>query len=121
MASTSGEPRRGEVWLSSLGAGRRGEPGKNRPVVVVSADEIVAGRPDELIVVVPLSSSLPPSLLRPEIGRVAGVDRPSLAICRAIRGVARARLLRRLGALTPGTLAEVDRALALVLALDRAA
>jgi mRNA interferase MazF len=79
---------------------------------------MVAGTPDELIVVVPLSSSLPPSPLRPEIGRMQGVDRPSLAICRAIRGVSRSRLLHKLGALTPATLAEVDRALALVLGLE---
>ncbi|WP_041730646.1 type II toxin-antitoxin system PemK/MazF family toxin [Conexibacter woesei] len=30
------EPRRGEIWLVSLGAARRGEPEKNRPAIVVS-------------------------------------------------------------------------------------
>ena len=34
MASTSIEPRRGEVWLVSFGAARPGEPGKNRPAAL---------------------------------------------------------------------------------------
>jgi mRNA interferase MazF len=112
------EPRRGEVWLVALGAARSGEPGKHRPAIVVSAGRGIAGTPRELIVVVPLSSSLPPSALRPEIPEIDGVDRRSRAICRAVRGVARSRLLQRLGALTPATLAEVDRALALILELQ---
>ncbi len=118
MASTSAEPRRGEVWLTSFGAARPGEPGEHRPAIVVSADAITAGSAQEPIVVVPLSSSVPPSALRPEVTDGEGVERPSRAICGAIRGVARSRLLRRLGALTPETLTEVERALALVLSLD---
>jgi mRNA interferase MazF len=117
MASTSTEPRRGEVWLVSFGAARPGEPGKNRPAIVVSADRIIAGSPHELIVVVPLSSSFSPSALRPGITDVEGVDRPSRAICGAVRGMARSRLLRRLGALPPEQLAEVERALARILGL----
>lgn len=117
MAST--EPRRGEVWLVSLGAARSGEPGKNRPAVVVSADRLTAGLPDELIVIVPLSSSLSPSGLRPEVITGEGVERPSRAVCGAIRGVARSRLLRPLGTLPPTKLAEVERALARVLDLPR--
>jgi mRNA interferase MazF len=116
MAST--EPRRGEVWLTSLGAARPGEPGKNRPAIVVSADRIIAGSSQEPIVVVPLSSSVPPSALRPEVTDIEGVERLSRAVCGAVRGVARSRLLRRLGALTPETLAEVERSLALVLDMD---
>ncbi len=116
MAST--EPRRGEVWLTSFGAARPGEPGKNRPAIVVSADHLSAGSMADLIVVVPLSSSVAPSPLRPEIAGVEGVDRPSRAICRAIRGIARGRLLRRIGALTPETLTEVERSLALVLGMS---
>jgi mRNA interferase MazF len=116
MAST--DPRRGEVWLTSLGAARPGEPGKTRPAIVVSSDQMVAGSLNEPIVMVPLSSSVPPSALRPEITDVEGVERPSRAVCGAVRGVARSRLLRRLGALTPATLDEVEQALALILGLN---
>ena len=120
MASAD-PPRRGEIWLVSLGAARKGEPGKNRPAVVVSADELAAGIEDELIVVVPLSSSRAPSRLRPPVSPAAGIDADSAAIPRAIRAVSRRRLLRRLGKLDATTLAAVDRSLATVLALDRSA
>lgn len=115
---TRTEPRRGELWLVAFGAARRGEPGKTRPAIVISSERILAGLPDEPVVVVPLSSSVPPSPLRPEIGSESGLDRPSRAVCGSIRGIARSRLLRPLGVLPPATLAELDRALALVLGLD---
>lgn len=111
----SSDPRRGEIWLTSFGAGRRGEPGKNRPAVVVSVDEILAGEEHELIVVVPLSSSSAPSALRPEIGPEAGIDSDSAAVCRGVRGVSRPRLLRRLGEAPADQMQKVERALALLL------
>jgi mRNA interferase MazF len=114
----STDPRRGEIWLVSLGATRRGEPGKNRPAVVLSPDELLMGEDHELIVVVPLSSSLPRSALRPQLGPETGIDADSAAIPRAIRGVSRRRLLRRIGEVKPATLTEVERALATVLGLD---
>lgn len=115
----STEPRRGEVWLVSFGAARRGEPGKNRPAIVVSVDELLVGAEHELIAVVPLSSSLPRSALRPRVGPEAGIDADSVAIPRGVRGVARRRLLRRLGAVEPETMADLERSLGLVLGLDR--
>lgn len=111
------EPRRGEIWLVSLGAVRKGEPGKNRPAIVISVDEIVAGVEHELFVVVPVSSSRAPSLLRPQVSRGEGVDANSAAICRGVRAVSRSRLLRRVGQLTPETLREVEQALATILGL----
>lgn len=117
MGST--DPRRGEVWLTSLGAGRSGERGKNRPAIVVSADALLGGAQDELVVVVPMSSSRRPSALRPRISTEAGVDADSVAVCRAVRGVARTRLLRHVGALGAEELGEVERALERVLGLDR--
>ncbi|HEY5287932.1 MAG TPA: type II toxin-antitoxin system PemK/MazF family toxin [Solirubrobacteraceae bacterium] len=113
----SAEPRRGEVWLVSFGASRPGEPGKNRPAIVLSLDSLSTDSVADLIAVVPLSSSTASSALRPEVEGVNGVDRPSHAIPRAIRGVARSRLLRKLGTVRPATLAEIERALLLILGL----
>lgn len=113
----SPEPRRGEIWLVSLGAARKGEVGKNRPAIVISADEIVAGVAGELFVVVPLTSSRAPSLLRPRVSAAEGIDGDSAAICRGVRAVARERLLRPLGVLEPETLREVERALVALLGL----
>jgi mRNA interferase MazF len=116
MAST--EPRRGEIWLASLGAARKGEPGKNRPAIVVSVDEISAGLEDELIVIVPLSSSRAASPLRPEVSPEEGVERDSVAVCRGIRAVARKRLLRPVGRTGLDTLHEVERALEMILGIE---
>lgn len=118
MASTDA-PRRGEIWLVALGAARAGEPGKTRPAVVVSVDELSTGTPADLTVVVPLSGSLAPSALRVEITPIAGVDRPSLAIPRAVRAVVASRLIRRIGSVEPATIEQIETALALILGLDR--
>lgn len=110
-------PHRGEIWLVSLGAARPGEPGKDRAAVVVSADEILAGVPNELVVVVPLSSSRTPSALRPTVTPDEGVETPCVAVTRGIRAVARERLLRPLGEAHTSTLDAIDHALAVVLGL----
>lgn len=114
----SPEPHRGEIWLVSLGAARSGEPGKTRPALVVSVDDLLAGVEDELIVVVPLSSSRAASPLRPRVSPDEGIEEPSAAICRGVRAVARMRLLRPIGTAAPDTLREVEQALAMVLGLD---
>jgi mRNA interferase MazF len=44
-----------------------------------------------------------------------GVDTPSVAVCRAVRAVARTRLPERLGTLAPDTMRRVERALAMIL------
>lgn len=118
MASTD-VPRRREVWLVALGAGRAGEPGKTRPAIVVSDDELSIGAPGDLIVVVPLSSSLAPSALRVDVAPIAGIDRQSRAVCRAVRAVVASRFVRRIGAVDQATMNQVEAALALVLGLNR--
>jgi mRNA interferase MazF len=112
-------PQRGELWLVALGAARPGEPGKHRPAVGVSIEDILAGIDDELIVVVPVSSSLTHSPLRPQISPPeGGVDAESVAVCRGIRAVARSRLLERLGTLAPDKMHQIERGLALVLGIE---
>ncbi|WP_367652438.1 type II toxin-antitoxin system PemK/MazF family toxin [Intrasporangium sp.] len=112
-------PARREVWLVALGAGRTGEPGNTRHAVVVSADELSSGVPEELIVVVPLSSSLAPSPLRVDIATGAGGDQPSRAVCRAIRAVSCSRFVRRIGSIDQASTEQIEVALALILGLDR--
>ncbi len=111
-------PRRGEIWLVALGSGRPGEPGKTRPAVVVSVNELISGVAEELIVVVPLSSSLAPSALRVEVEPTTGLERESRAVCRAVRSVASSRLVRRLGSLDGETMERLEQALALILGLN---
>lgn len=120
MASTDA-PRRGDIWLVALGAARAGEPGKARPAVVVSVDQLATGAQTDLIVVVPLSSSQAPSAIRVEIAPTVGVDRPSRAICRAVRAVVCSRLVRRLGSVDARVMEEIESVLAMILGLDRRA
>jgi mRNA interferase MazF len=116
----SAEPRRGEIWLVSLGAARKGEPGKNRPAVVLSVDGLLTGSDEDLLVVVPLSSSRAVSALRPAVPSSTGIDAESAALPRAVRSVARGRLLRRIGTTDPANLAEIEAALTTVLGLELA-
>jgi mRNA interferase MazF len=114
-------PHRGEVWLVALGAGRAGEPGKTRPAIVVSVDELSTGGPEELVVVVPISRSAAPSGLRIEIGPAAGVERPSRAVCRALRALVRSRLVRRIGRVEATEMDWIEATLTMILGLDRKA
>ncbi|MFY9334941.1 MAG: type II toxin-antitoxin system PemK/MazF family toxin [Mycobacterium sp.] len=114
------EPRRGELWLVSLGASRPGKPGKHRPAVVISADGLLSGADDELVVIVPVSSSRSGTPLRPAISPAEGVDVDSVAICRGIRAVARTRLVERLGTVEPTTMRWIERSVALILGVRMA-
>lgn len=111
------EPRRGELWLVAFGAARAGEPGKHRPAIVVSADELLTGLDDELVVVVPVSSSRSRTPLRPPISPDEGVDVDSVAVCRGIRALSRARLVQRLGVIETTTMRDIESALAHVLGI----
>ncbi len=117
MTASAEHVRRGDVWLVPLGSCRHGEPAQTRPGVVVSADELSVGQPAGLVVVVPLSSSATPSVMRVEIAVAAGVGRPGRAMCRAIRGVASSRLVNRLGRVTAAESTEIDDALRMILEL----
>jgi mRNA interferase MazF len=99
--------RRGEIWLADLGANRSGELGKTRPVIVMTLDELVAGDPADLLIVVPLSASRAASAFRVQVDAVEGVDRPSVAVVTAARAVARSRLTTRLGVLPERELGQV--------------
>ncbi|MBI2691426.1 MAG: type II toxin-antitoxin system PemK/MazF family toxin [Solirubrobacterales bacterium] len=96
MTSTDA-PRRGEVWLTAFGAARHGEPGKTRPAVVLTPSELTVGSDHEQIVVIPLSASVSSSPLRPVISTASGVDLECRAVPRAVQGVARSRLIERIG------------------------
>lgn len=117
MASTS--PRRGELWLAAFGAGRPGEPAKHRPAIILSCEEMLTGVPTELVVVIPVSSSRTATRLRPSVTTDEGVDVDSVAVCRAIRAIARGRLVRHLGVVNDQTMSQIENSIALILGIDR--
>lgn len=110
-------PRRGELWLLNLDPARGHEQAGRRPALVVSDDDFNR-LPIGLAVVVPLTTTLRAVplhvLIRPPEG---GLRAPSMALCQDLRSVSLDRLERRLGVVTPATLAEVELRIRAVLAI----
>jgi len=117
-ATGSNRPSRGEIWLASFGAAREGEPGKNRPAVILSIDDLSTGSGRDLVVVVPLSSSATPTPLTPIVSTGEGVDAQSVAVCRAVRSIARRRLIKKVGTARRDTLRGIEHSLGLILGLE---
>lgn len=111
------KPNRGEVWLADLNPTRGHEQAGQRPVLVVSVDPFNHG-PAGLVIVVPLTSKdrgIPTHVpLRPPEG---GLAVPSVLLCDAVRSISRERLTKKLGAVSPDTVAEVDMRLRLLMGL----
>ncbi len=104
--AVAGEVTRGEVYLIDLNPTRGGEIRKTRPCVVVSPDELNAHL--HTFIVAPLTTG--------------GHEYPFRVPCRfqrrsgqvvldQLRTIDRERLVRRLGRLSPPTLAQVLRVL----------
>ena len=88
--------------------------------MVISADGLLSGADDELVVIVPVSSSRSGTPLRPAISPAEGVDVDSVAICRGIRAVVRTRLVERLGTVETTTMRRIERSVALILGIRMA-
>ncbi len=110
-------PKRGEIWLVDLDPTKGREQAGQRPGLVVSHDVFNAG-PAELVVVVPLTSTIRPipshiRLLPPE----GGLERPSAALCEAVRSISRRRFVRKWGVVGADRMKLVDDALRVILSL----
>ena len=110
---------RGDVFRVRLDPGEGREIRKTRPAVVVSNN--AACRYDSVIQVVPIAR-LPDRELRPYESLIgaesSGLKKPSRAVANQIRTIARHRASTRLGRLTDGELADLDRAVAIQLGLS---
>lgn len=120
MQSTE-TPARGEIWLAALGAARPGEPGKTRPALVLTPKQLLVDTPHDLVTIVPISATIPASRLNPPIDDREVLDAPSVAVVRAVRSVARKRLVRRLGQATTDEVHLIDQALLVSLGIVRPA
>ncbi len=103
--------RRGDVVLANLDPTVGVEIRKTRPVIIMSNESLNQLSP--LVVVVPLTKNtaqLSPSHTVVPKG-VARLAFPSKAVTEQIKALDKRRLVRRLGALTPTLLAQVERAL----------
>ena len=103
--------RRGDVVLANLDPTIGVEIKKTRPVIVLSNDSI--NQLSQLAVVVPLTKNVahlsPSHALIPK--GIARLSFASKVVTEQIKAVDKRRLVKRLGSLPPGLLAEVERAL----------
>lgn len=111
------DPRRGEIWLADLRPTRGREQTGRRPVLVLSVDFFNAG-PADLIVILPLTTTLRDIPLHVKISKGDGGTRNDSAIlCEAIRSISKDRLVTRWGVLSREALAEVEDRLRILLGL----
>lgn len=110
-------PCRGEVWFVDLDPVRGHEQAGHRPGLVVSEDLFNEG-PSDLVVLLPITTTkrgIPFHVrLEPPEG---GLSRESFVKCEDVRSVARERLTRRAGRVTPATMAEIEDRLRILLRL----
>ena len=108
------EPSRGEVWLLSLDPARGREQGGTRPGLVISTDSFNHG-PADLVFLLPITSKckgIPFHVaVEPPEG---GLTATSFVKCEDVRAVSKLRLQRRLGRVSPHTLAQILDRLAIL-------
>jgi mRNA interferase MazF len=110
--------RRGEVWLASFEPVQGHEQAGRRPALVLSVDAFNASRAD-LVTVLPITSKARPHIpsrveVRPPEG---GLKVPSYVVCEQTRTISIRRLGRRLGAVTPATVARAADVVRMLLGL----
>lgn len=110
---------RGDVVRVRLDPGEGREIRKSRPAVILSNN--AACRFDSVIQIVPITA-LPNRPFRPYEARIdsdtSGLAKPSRAVANQIRTIARHRITKRLGRLSPTELEDVDRSVAIQIGLQ---
>jgi mRNA interferase MazF len=110
--------RQGEVYEARLDPAEGSEQAESRPVVIVSRDAINAASP--VVIAVPCTTHRPGRRLYPSQVLLhapdGGLDVDSVALGEQVRALAKSRLRRRRGMLSPQTQAQLD--CALLIALD---
>ena len=111
------DPRRGEIWLADLNPTRGREQAGRRPVLILSVDTFNAG-PADLVVVLPITSTLRDIPLHVNIRKGDGeVRNDSAILCEAIRSISNDRLISRWGLLSREAITEVEDRLRILLDL----
>jgi mRNA interferase MazF len=114
------QPRRGEVWLVSFDPTIGAEIKKTRPALVLQND--IANRASPITIVAAISSQFEEPVYPTEVlikAPEAGLTMDSVALLNQIRSIDRRQLVRRLGAVRPMTMINVERALMISLGLVR--
>lgn len=110
---------RGEVQWADFGLPFGSETGFRRPVVVMQSDAFNASRIGTVLIV-PLTSNLALAEAPGNVfleARESGFSKDSVAVVSQLAAIDRRRLLERVGALGPNTLARVEMGIKLALDL----
>ncbi len=111
--------RRGDVYPARLDPVEGSEQSGRRPVIVVSRDAINQSSP--VVVVVPCTTFRPHRRIYPSQAVLeapdGGLKADSVALGEQVRSVAKTRLGKKWGSLSPASLGRLDRALLLTLDL----
>ncbi len=110
-------PTRGDVFMVDLDPTVGHEQGGHRPALVVSDDSLNRS-PAGIVTILPItgtSRGIPAhvKVSAPE----GGLSKASVVMVDQIRTISRRRIVRRLGAVSPSTMGQVDDRLKLVLGL----
>ena len=104
--------RRGEIYLVAFDPARGSELKKTRPALVIQNDH--SNRTSPITIVAGITSKVGARLYPTEVlvhAPEGGLTLDSVVQLDQIRSVDKERLLKRLGAISPSTLRQVDRAL----------
>jgi mRNA interferase MazF len=100
-------PVRGEIWMADLDPARGHEQAGTRPGLVVSSDGFNAS-PAGLVIILPLTSQEKGIRSHVELSPPeGGLRKRSFIKCEDIRSISVERLTRRLGRVSPATMAAV--------------
>lgn len=111
------EPSRGEVWLVDLSPTKGHEQSGRRPGLVVSVDLFNHGQAG-LVVMLPISTVAKGVPFHVQVNPPeGGLKQRSFVKCEDVRSVAKERLLRRAGAVSPHTMDAVEDRLRILLNL----
>ena len=111
--------KRGELYYADLDPVIGSEQGGMRPVLIIQND--LGNRFSPTVIVLPLTSKVNKTPLRTHVPLTppqGGVRRPSIILCEQVRTLEKARLTKRLGALSPEKMALVEKALAAAVGVD---
>lgn len=108
---------RGEIWLVNLSPTEGREQAGTRPALIVSVDIFNHGAA-ELVVAIPVTSKAKGIPLHVEINPPeGGLSLKSFVKCEDVRSISTARLIKKLGKVSPTTIDAVEDRLKILLGL----
>jgi mRNA interferase MazF len=111
--------QRGEIWWASLDEPRKSDPGYDRPVIIVQADDFNRTNINTVLVAVITSNlrmeGMPGNVLLSK--RASGLTKPSVVNVTQLATINKSWLRKKIKQLPQDAMANIDAGLKLVLAL----